>query len=121
MLSNLVTNSNKEGLLKVLTSKRCPKISRLYFADNNLLFCRTTIAQWSNLTAILKIYEEASGQKMNNNKTSIFFSKNVSNDEKESILEFAGVPAIHRYDKYLGPPALVGRSRIKAFKIGNYD
>jgi hypothetical protein len=117
MLSNLVTNSNREGLLsRVLTSKRCPKINYLFFADDNLLFYMTIVARWSNLTAILKIYEKASGQKMNNNKTSIIFSKNVPYGEKEFILEFAGVLAIHKYEKYLGLLALVSWSRIKAFK-----
>ena len=55
-------------------------------------------------------YEEASGQKLNINKTSIFFNRNVSVVDEEFILEFTGLPATHQYDKYLGLPVLVGRS-----------
>ncbi|XP_059454931.1 uncharacterized protein LOC132185134 [Corylus avellana] len=116
-LSSMVTKGNRDELLsRVPTSKKGPKISHLFFADDNLLFCRTTLAQRSNLSAILQIYEEASGQKMNNNKTSIFFSRNTPVGEKETILEFAGILATSRYEKYLGLPALVGCSRVKAFK-----
>jgi ribonuclease HI len=117
VLSSMVSKANREGLLTgVPTSKRGPKISHLFFADDSLLFCRSNIAHWSNLTAILNSYEKASGQKLNSNKTSIFFSKNTPTEDKEIILEFAGIPATSRYDKYLGLPAMVGRSRMKAFK-----
>ena len=116
-LSAMMTNANREGLLiGVSTSCGGPKISHLFFADDSLLFCRANLAQWSNMTVILKNYEEASGQKMNTNKTAIFFSKNTPKLIKETILEFAGIPESNSYDKYLGLPALVGRSHTQAFK-----
>jgi hypothetical protein len=116
-LSPMVKNANQEGLLTgVSTSCGGPKISHIFFADDSFLFCRTNLAQWSNMTAILKNYEEASGQKMNTNKTAIFFSKNTPKLVKETILEFAGIPKSYSYDKYLGLSALVGRSRTQAFK-----
>ena len=68
------------------------------------------------MSAILNNYEKASGQKLNSSKTSIFFSKITHIGENEIILEFARIPATSRYDKYLGLPAMVGRSRLKAFK-----
>ncbi|XP_059436295.1 uncharacterized mitochondrial protein AtMg01250-like [Corylus avellana] len=109
VLSSMVTRANRDGLLSgVPTSRRGPKISHLFFADDSLLFCMTTHAQWSNLSAILWTYEEASGQKTNNNKTTIFFSKNTPMGEKETIIEFAGIPATYTYEKYLGLPALAG-------------
>lgn len=109
VLSSMVTKANTEGLLtRVPTLKRGSKISHLFFADNSLLFWRFNLAQWCNLSAILQIYEEASRQKMNNNKTSIFFNKNTSVGDKEIIMEFVGISATSRYDKYLGLPTLVG-------------
>ena len=62
------------------------------------------------------MYEEASGQKMNGNKTAIFSSRNTLEIDKEQIQAIAGIPTNQQYDTYLGLPALVGRSRVKAFK-----
>jgi ribonuclease HI len=116
-LSSLVGQANRDGLLSgVPTSKRGPHISHLFFADDSLFFCRANIAQWSNLSAILRTYEGASGQKLNISKTAIFFSRNTPTAEKETILEFAGISTTNRYDTYLGLPAIVGRSRVKAFR-----
>ena len=68
------------------------------------------------MTSILQVYEGASRQKMNLNKTTIFFSRNTLDGDKEQIQVLAGIPTNQRYDTYLGLPALVGRSRTKAFK-----
>ena len=116
-LSAMITRANGDGRLTgVPTSKRGPEISHLFFADDSLLFCRATLMQWNHLSAILQLYEEASRQKMNANKTTIFFSRNTAVTDKEQIKEVAGIPTNQRYDKYLGLPSLVGRSRMKAFK-----
>ena len=53
---------------------------------------------------------------MNKDKTSIFFSRNTSPLAKESILQIAKIPATQRYDKYLGLPSLVERSRVREFQ-----
>jgi hypothetical protein len=74
------------------------------------------MAQWDRLTTILRMYESASGQRLNNNKTTLFFSKNTPQIDKEAILETSRIPATQRYDSYLGLPALAGKSRIAAFK-----
>jgi hypothetical protein len=117
VLSAMITRANGEGrLMGVPTSKRGPKISHLFFADDSLLFCRATLMQWNHLSSILKVYEETSGQKMNENKTAIFFSKNTTETDKEQIQWVARIPTNQRYDTYLGLPTLVGRSRTKAFK-----
>jgi hypothetical protein len=62
------------------------------------------------------VYETASGQRLNSSKTAIFFSKNTLQDEKRIIVEAAGIPVTQRYDNYLGLPALIGKSRMAAFK-----
>jgi hypothetical protein len=60
-------------------------------------------------------YERASGQKLNREKTSVFFSINTSAVTRSLILVSAGVSSIQRYEKYLGLSALVGRSKVSAF------
>jgi hypothetical protein len=116
-LSSMIKKASNDGSLTgVSTSKRGPTVSHLFFADDSLLFCRANMMQWNKLSNILHCYEMASGQKMNANKTSIFFSRNTTVAEKEQIQETAGIPIDQRYDTYLGLPALVGRSRMNAFR-----
>jgi hypothetical protein len=64
----------------------------------------------------LECYERGSGQRLNKEKTSLFFSRNTEQGIRERIIQLAGVPDSQRYDTYLGLPALVGRSRIREFQ-----
>jgi hypothetical protein len=89
VLSNMLTQANLDGRLSgVPTSKNGPRVSHLFFADDSLLFCRTSMTQWNQLTQLLTTYEGASRQRLNNNKTAIFFSKNTPQMEKEEIFFF---------------------------------
>ncbi|XP_059451003.1 uncharacterized protein LOC132181787 [Corylus avellana] len=116
-LSGLLSRGDREGFLRgVPTSKMGPRLNHLFFADDSLLFCRADVAHWHRLTGVLKLYERASGQKLNATKTAIFFSRNTTDADKEDVLAIAAIPATQRYDTYLGLPALVGKSRIKEFK-----
>jgi hypothetical protein len=116
-LSSLLIRANSNGeCLRVPASKRGPRLNYLFFADDSLLFCRDTLFHWHQLTHILKIYEMASGQWLNQDKTSIFFSRNTPDDLKSEILRLSRILATQRYYKYLGLPSLVGKSRKQAFK-----
>ena len=92
-LSSLLIQASSDGrLIGVPISKRGPRVSRLLFTDDNLLFCRANMEQWNNMTDILQLYENSSRQKMNQNKTVLFFSKNTLVADKTQILEVAGIP-----------------------------
>ena len=79
VLSSLLSKADREGVLtRVPTSRRGLHINHLFFADDNLLFCRAHLDHWSQLFNILKSYETASRQKLNNSKTTIYFSRNTS-------------------------------------------
>ena len=60
---------------------------------------------------ILGKYEVALGQKINSDKTTLFFSKNVSDSSKELVKNLLAVPEIREYEKNLGFPAVVGRNK----------
>ena len=57
--------------------KRGPKITHLFFVEDCLLFCRSTLAKCEKIQELLFYYEVASGQMINKNKTTLFFSKNT--------------------------------------------
>ena len=73
-LSSMLCKAETAGVITgVPTSKKGPKLTHLFFADDSLLFCKANSVEWRRLTKILERYEEASGQKLNKDKTSIFF------------------------------------------------
>ena len=60
-------------------------------------------------------YEFSLGQKINPEKTTIFFGKSVSVSSKSAIKNFLGVLEIKEYEKYLGLPAMVGKNKMASF------
>ena len=111
-LNGLINNAMHEGKIQGYSLCRIgPKISHLFFADDSLLFCRASLGDVTTIQNILEVYETASRQQINKEKTTLFFGKSVSKEVKNSMKELLGVLGIKRYEKYLGLPAIVGKNR----------
>ena len=108
MLQQAASNDKIRGFS---LCKRGPRISHLFFADDSLLFYRATMSDLLVVQDILSLYEEASGQKLNREKTNIFFSRAAKEETEAEISNFLQVPEVREYEKYLGLPAVVGRNR----------
>ena len=91
------------------------KISHLLFAEDSLIFCRARVEDVSKILKILGKYERALGQKLNSNKTTIFFGGNVTDSAKLQVQSLLGVSEIKEYEKYLGLPPVVGRHKKVSF------
>ena len=76
-----------------------------------MVFCRASLDECKKIQALLDCYEKASGQKLNKNKTDLFFSKSIPVVVLDQIKESLGVQEIKQYEKYLGLPSLVGRNK----------
>ena len=64
---------------------------------------------------ILESYEKASSQKVNRDKTSLFFNKCTPPNIKTNITRALGVQEIMHYEKYLGLPSIVGKGKKVSF------
>ena len=88
-----------------------PRISHLFFANDTLLFCRASRGDLEAILQLLQLYEQASGQKLNREKTTMFFSKGFTEERRMELEEFLGVNEIREYEKYLALPDVVGRNK----------
>uniref|UniRef100_A0A2N9HU09 Reverse transcriptase domain-containing protein n=1 Tax=Fagus sylvatica TaxID=28930 RepID=A0A2N9HU09_FAGSY len=115
-LSALFQQASAMGHLKGIQSCRGgPWVSHLFFADDSLLFGQANISECRKILEILNLYEGSSGQKINREKTAIYFSSNTSQVTRQLILEFWGSQGASIFDKYLGLPAMIGRSKKSIF------
>ena len=92
-----------------------PRISHLFFADDSLLFYKANDTECNKLKEILRTYESASGKKINIDKSSIFFSPNISQKLKDEILNILGPMNDSRHTKYLGLLSIIGQSKKLVF------
>ena len=90
-------------------------LSHLFFADDNIIFCRASMSECQQVWDVLHDYEVASGQKINKDKTSLFFSKNTGTSTQAEIKNIFGAQVIKQHKRYLGLPSLIGRGKKKAF------
>lgn len=77
-------------------------MTHLFFADDYLLFIKATLAECQKIKEILGWYDVASGQQLNQNKTTLFLSNDTRSDQKDKLIEVLRVPTVQQYEKYLG-------------------
>ncbi|KAA3484969.1 reverse transcriptase [Gossypium australe] len=116
-LSALIRQAVDIGNLRgVKASRRGPEISHLLFADDCLLFGEATKERESFLKETLKQYEQCSGQCVNFNKSTIFFSSNTLEGVKRETSEVLGMRCSTNIEKYLGLPNVVGKRKKEPFQ-----
>ena len=57
----------------------------LIFANDCLIFCRSTLEECQKIQTLLVYYEAAYGQMINQAKTTLFFGKNTNDQTQEAI------------------------------------
>ena len=112
LLQNAATIGDIQGFS---LCRNGPKLTHLFFADDCLIFCRSTLEECNKVQELLAYYEVASGQVINKEKTTLFFSRNTDEATQEALKVALNVPAIRHYEKYLGLPSFVGRNKMTCF------
>nr|KYP39528.1 Putative ribonuclease H protein At1g65750 family [Cajanus cajan] len=104
-LFQLINLKVSENLWKpIKLSKEGPALSHLAFADDLVLFAEASLEQAEIIQSCLNAFYASSGQKINIEKTCVFFSKNVDFSVKTSISSALGFQQIDDLGKYLGIP-----------------
>ena len=93
-----------------------PAVNHLLFADDSLLFIKANGDSARDARDTLDAYCRASGQRVNLEKSSIFFSKRCPVMVKQELKTILNVQNESLNEKYLGLPSNVGRSANGAFK-----
>ncbi|XP_052485155.1 uncharacterized protein LOC128040446 [Gossypium raimondii] len=106
-LSSIMRLAQEENVLKgVKASRRGPAISHLLFADDCILFVEATDRGAHSLKQILQDYEISSGQRVNFEKSSVFFSSNTKESERRVVSQILGVRRANDFEQYLGLPSM---------------
>jgi hypothetical protein len=93
-----------------------PTVPHLLFADDRVVFLEASTGNLEALRTVLRKYELCSGQRVNLQKSSIYFGKGCAEGLKNSLETLLGVQAEALSERYLGLPTVVGKSKNGAFK-----
>jgi hypothetical protein len=115
--SALLKEAQLENLLRgVQFGAGGPHVTHLLFADDSVVFLEATEGSMNTLKRILCDYEASSGQKVNLQKSSIFFGKGCREEVKNGLKQQIGIAAEALCERYLGLPTVVGKSKDGCFK-----
>ncbi|XP_060965673.1 uncharacterized protein LOC115711034 [Cannabis sativa] len=92
-------------------ARSAPPISHLLFADDSYVYCQASEEEANHVLTLLQLFERASGQKVNLNKSSAFFSSNTRADIRSRICGMMQVQEAGADSMYLGLPSTVGRNK----------
>lgn len=116
VLSGLLHKEEAKGSIHgIQVARKAPQITHLLFADDNLLFARANQKEVDSITQVLKVYQLASVQLVNLDKSEVLFSRNVPPIEQNMICNKMGTKTVTILSRYLGLPIVFGRSKKDVF------
>ena len=79
------------------------------------IFARSSIHECLQLKELLSTYERASGQAVNLSKSSVAFSRNITEVDAQLLADCLGMERVDYHDCYLGLPVFISRSKKDTF------
>jgi hypothetical protein len=93
-----------------------PHVTHLLFADDSIVFLEATQQSMQTLKRVLHDYEVSSGQRVNLQKSSVFFGSGCNENLKAGLKQQIGIGCEALSERYLGLPTVVGRSKEGCFQ-----
>lgn len=90
-----------------------PPVSHLLYAyDDSMFCCKGNDAELKHLKHVLELYSLTSGQRIDYQKSSIYFGKNIPTKRREEIKTSLGINKERREGIYLCLPESFGGSKV---------
>lgn len=99
------------GSMVLKFAGKTPIINHMLFADDSYLFCKADPEEAVRVRDLLDTYERASGQKVNKEKSSVFYSSNVLQYNKQPVGQILQITEATEHSTYLGLPNILGRNK----------
>ncbi|XP_013589204.1 PREDICTED: uncharacterized protein LOC106297527 [Brassica oleracea var. oleracea] len=112
LLNQAEIQGKKTGMC---VARASPPVSHLLFADDSLFFCKAEPRECDEVMKVFKTCEEASGQCINFEKSSLLFGKKIPGSVKETIKSSTGITNEEGMRTYLGIPEDISGSKKKLF------
>ncbi|CAN1331091.1 Transposon TX1 uncharacterized 149 kDa protein [Linum perenne] len=112
LIHSEVAGRNLKG---IRLTPRCPVLTHVLFADDTVISGKADKKEASKIKEILARYSALSGQKVNEEKSAIFFSKYTPEELGDEVANELGVSREAKFGKYLGLPAEWGNSKMDTF------
>lgn len=111
-LSALIQKYERNQWIKgIKICRKALSISHMFFMDDSYLDCSAKMSEARRIMELLMVYERASGQKVNIDKSLVFFSINVIQYNRELVCQELQMIEPDEKSKYLGLPNLLGRKK----------
>ncbi|XP_057425625.1 uncharacterized protein LOC130718990 [Lotus japonicus] len=107
----------RSTLSGIKIARNAPVISHLLFADDSVIFAKATLEEANSVQQVLASYEKVSGQVINLDKSMLSCSRNVPSSRFDQLKRLLNVKAVESYDKYLGLPTIIGKSKTQIFNF----
>lgn len=99
----------------IKVARNDPFISHMLFTNDCYIFCKANMESVEQVLDMLKVLEKASGQQINDNKSSIFFSRNTDDVLKQEVCHRLRFKEAGDNILYLGLPNIVARRKTGVF------
>lgn len=117
-LSALIEDEVQKGEWKgIRISRNSRSISHLLFADDILLFGDTDERTVLAIQRVLKVFCEASGQRVSVQKSKLIFSKNTPQVVRDRVQGALNIPMSESLGTYLGVPMDVTHTRASSYNF----
>lgn len=104
LVSKLNYEEESGRLTEIGLSADGPRVHHLLFADGSLLMCKANELESTEIMDCLKEYGDASGQRINLQKSSVIFGSQVLDSTKEQVKQILCIHKEGEEGTYLGLP-----------------